>query len=50
MASNNANVIAFPDHPPKGSRSNGGKSALDLKPHLIWGSGFSRITATGMFS
>jgi hypothetical protein len=28
MASGNANVIAFPDLPPKGSRSNGGKSAL----------------------
>ena len=28
MASNDANVIAFPDLPPKGSRSNGGKRAL----------------------
>ena len=33
MASNNANVIAFPDLPPKGSRSNGGKSAL-MGPEL----------------
>ena len=28
MASGNANVIAFPDLPPKGSRSYGGKRAL----------------------
>jgi hypothetical protein len=28
MASGNANVIAFPDLPPKGSRGNGGKRAL----------------------
>lgn len=38
MASNNANVIAFPDLPPKGSRSNGGKSAL-MGPELgtlVW--------------
>jgi hypothetical protein len=33
MASNNANVIAFPDLPPKGSRSDGGKSAL-MGPEL----------------
>jgi hypothetical protein len=33
MASGNANVIAFPDLPPKGSRSNGGKSAL-MGPEL----------------
>lgn len=33
MASGNANVIAFPDLPPKGSRGPGGKRAL-LGPEL----------------
>lgn len=33
MASGNANVIAFPDLPPKGSRGYGGKRAL-LGPEI----------------